>query len=415
MKRTTIILLNLRFSDFYSDELFRRVKEVHQVRFVAVLDQHFKDRIGNHVLPYLDKIYSLNAESKDGFLAEFNFNQLCEIVENEMDQTDEVKIICTDEFNLLHAGHLRKKYNLSGNTDLDMIAFRDKVKMKDILKDAGVRVPRFQFLKAEDSFVGLSNAIGLPFVIKPIDSCGSFGVYIIKNEADYLKFYNESENATTKFEVEEYIEGNLYHVDSCMQNNKITFISANEYSCPNHDYTKGKSLGSIPLDERSDLAQSLTGFARRALIALGSKNLINHMEIFVTNDNELVFLEVSARPPGGMINFIYPINHSINLMDMDFFMQSDLTVELPKNEKKENAFWVMFPLMSGKINKFNTPSVKSRYELTSFRKVGDIVLPEECNSIVGKMAHAVFYHKDKNILRQDFEYMRTFNLVEMAE
>src|SRR3990167_10052520 len=112
---------------------------------------------------------------------------------------------------------------------------------------------------------------------------------------------------------------------------------------------------------------------------MGSKSLINHMEIFVTNNQELVFLEVSARPPGGILNFVYQINFSINLMDLDFFMQTGLKIELPKTKKVENAFCVLFPLLPGKIKNFKSPEVKSHVDITYFRQPGDTILEEECN------------------------------------
>lgn len=410
--KKTIILLNLRFSEFYSTELFKRIKEKYEVRLVAILDQHFKERINNHILPYLDKTYLLESQSKDGFLAEFDFDSLSEIVEKETRYGNDIKIVCTDEFNLLQAGRLRRKFNLTGHTDLDMMVFRDKTKMKAVLQKAGIRVPRYKMLQSEDNFQSLSDALGLPFVIKPTDSCGSFGVYIIQTESDYFLMLDKIKNSTAHFEAEEYIDGKLFHVDSCTQNNKITFICANEYSCPNNHYTKGHPLGSIPITQ-VELENSLIQFARQVLAKLKSNNLVNHMEIFVTEKNELVFLEISARPPGGLVNWVHQINFSINLMDLDFFMQTELFVELPKQKKGENAFWMNFPLLPGKIKQFLEPVVKSRYDITYFREVGATICSDECNSIVGKMAHGIFYHSDKYKLRQDFEYIKLFHLAEM--
>lgn len=411
--KKTIILLNLRFSDFYSEELFKHIKKEYPIRLVAIIDQHFKDRIGQHILPYLDHIYHVEAPAKNGFLAEFDFNRLCQIVESEIALSKAIKIVCTDEFNLLHAGLLRRKYHLEGNTDLEMIPFRDKTQMKHVLQNAGIRVPKFKLLQLEDDFENLVKKVGLPFVVKPVDSCGSFGVYVVYHLSDYLQIKDELKKLTAQFEVEEYIEGKLYHVDSCIQNNELTFICANEYTYPNHDYTKGKVLGSIPLKSSCHIRNSLIDFSKRALKILGANNMINHMEIFITSNQELVFLEVSARPPGAMINLAHQINFSINLMDIDFCMQTGLTINIPKPKKDEHAFWMLFPLLPGKIKKFRTPTIKSRIEITYFRELGTTISSSECNSIVGKMAHAMIYHQDENVLRNDFEYMRIFSLAEM--
>ena len=52
----TIIFINLRFAHFYSKELIKQIKREKRVRFVAIVDQQFKDNIPTHIaLP--DEIY----------------------------------------------------------------------------------------------------------------------------------------------------------------------------------------------------------------------------------------------------------------------------------------------------------------------------------------------------------------------
>jgi hypothetical protein len=47
--KKTIVLLNLRFSNFYSQTLFERVKADKKVRLVVIVDLQFKDNIGSHM------------------------------------------------------------------------------------------------------------------------------------------------------------------------------------------------------------------------------------------------------------------------------------------------------------------------------------------------------------------------------
>lgn len=407
----TIIFLNLRFSDFYSKDLLRRVKEREMVRFVAVIDQQFKDKIGAHIEPYLDQIIYLPSKSKNGFLAEFFYDDLFHLIKSEMRHAKNVNIVCSDEFNLLNAGRLRRELNIKGHTDENLVLYRDKTKMKERLEKEGIRVPKFQTLNQSDTFEQLVYKVNLPFVIKPVDSCGSHGVSIVKDTAQFDEL--KESVGFRGFEVEEYIEGKLYHVDSCIRNNDITFICASEYTYPNHDYTKGKALGSIPLDKEDHLSIRLIDFAKNCLAVLKTNNMVNHMELFHTKDNEIIFLEVSGRPPGALVNLTHQLNFGFNLMDEDFYMQANINMQTPASHNNENVFFALFPLLPGKVIKLNSPQVKSRVDIKWHVAIGDVIDVKDCTNIVGKSAHAVFYNTDKKVLRDDFEIIKQHKAIEV--
>jgi len=192
----------------------------------------------------------------------------------------------------------------------------------------------------------------------------------------------------------------------CTRDNITQFICANEYTCPNYDYTNGSVLGSITLDDNNPLSARLIQFAKKSLKILGVKNLINHMELFLTKDNEIVFLEVSARPPGGLVNLMHKTNFGINLVDEDFFMQTGVDIEIAKLPSSDYAFWALFPLRPGKVSQLHQPIVCSRFDIQWFVNSGSVIEEQDCKNIVGKAAHAVFYNTDKNALRQDFERIK---------
>lgn len=411
--KKTIIFLNLRFSDFYSKELFKRIKEKNQYRLIAIIDQQFKDKIGAHIATYLDKIIYLPSYSKNGFLAEFYYDDLRYVIEDEIKISENIKIVCSDEFNLLNAGKLRREMHISGHTDQNLLPYRNKEKMKQLLLKGGVRVPKFKLFNQSDSFEDLANEIGLPFVIKPVDSCGSHGVYIIRHEDEFNQLKTIMNWNFESLEVEEFIEGKLYHVDVCIRENKIKFICANEYTCPNYQYTKGHALGSIPLDENDSLSIRLIDFAKKCLTILKTNNMVNHIELFHTQNDEIVFLEVSGRPPGALLNLTHHINFGFNLMDEDFFMQSDINMKMKYLRSEQNAFFVLFPLIPGKIVKLNHPKVQSQVDIKWHVEVGDVIDSKDCNNIVAKSASAIFYHSDIKILRADFEFIKKHKAIEV--
>lgn len=405
----TILFLNLRFADFFSPELLKEIQ--NNIRIVVILDQQFEDKIPPHVEYFLHKKYSLRSNPKLGFLGEFDFYSLKEIVENELKITNELRIVCSDEFNLLNAARLREEFNLLGHKKKDILQFRDKVKMKELLRAQSLRVPRFKHLTDKDTFNTLSREIGLPFVIKPTDSCGSHGVFIIHEEKDFKHF--EKNTLPHNFEVEEYIEGELFHVDALIKNQEIKFLCANRYTYPNFEYTLGKPLGSIPLDSNNEISKRLLIFAKSVLRALNANNLISHIELFVTKNDEIIFLEASARPPGGFLNLTHRINFGINLMDEDFMLQTGIELKLNNEIPREKAFFVLFPLMPGKIKTLNNPQVKSRYDINWCVKEGDFIDKSQCTNVVSKAAHAIFYNSNFDDLNDDFEKIKYHQALEV--
>lgn len=412
--KKTIIFVNLRFAHFYSKELVRQIKRTKNVRFVAIIDQQFKNNIPEHIAPYLDQVYLLSAKTKDGFLAEFDLCALRQILCQEKQLNADIRLVCLDEFNLINTGQLRREFFIPGNTDEELLPYRDKIKMKTILRSSNIRVPKFKSFSLNDNFADLIKEFDLPFVLKPIDSCGSHGVTMITNQENFDHFKAGFSQYEDAYEVEEYIDGDLYHVDSYTQHGEIKFICANEYTCPNFQYTNGQPLGSIPVDGASELSQKLIEFAKQCLCALGGKNLINHMEIFVNRKNEFIFLEVSARPPGALINLTHRINFGINLTDEDFFMQTGEYLQIKHEKNQEQAFWVLFPLRPGRVAERYAPRVQSRMDLTWFVDRGHYITQEACKNVVGKSAQAIFYSRDYACLRNDFESLKQHKILEMS-
>src|SRR5690606_7164202 len=126
------------------------------------------------------------------------------------------------------------------------------------------------------------------------------------------------------FIAEEYIDGVLYHIDTCVSQGKTTFMQICQYSCPNAELLQGKVLGSLPLLESNEVYKKLRQFAQQVLDCLKIDNMVNHMEVFIAND-EVCFLEIAARPPGGLISKMHEMNTGVNLVDQAFLLQAGFT------------------------------------------------------------------------------------------
>lgn len=86
----------------------------------------------------------------------------------------------------------------------------DKDVMKRLLRDAGIPIGKFLALRSHEalpSFAGITEALGLPFFVKPANMGSSVGVSKIHNEVEYQIGLAKAFLYDTKIILEEYIRG----------------------------------------------------------------------------------------------------------------------------------------------------------------------------------------------------------------
>ena len=144
--------------------------------------------------------------------------------------------------------------------------------MKKILAKHNIRVPKntnFNFDKAinnpVDYFRELSNQLGEIFVMKPRSHASSFGVFIIKNLAEFKFITNKVSGFSILYEAEEYIEGILFHCDSLLNHGEVKFIEACQTSYPQLEFISGKNILSLALKSGDPLRRNIIDFTKKCL------------------------------------------------------------------------------------------------------------------------------------------------------
>ncbi|MDH3404852.1 MAG: ATP-grasp domain-containing protein, partial [Acidobacteriota bacterium] len=82
------------------------------------------------------------------------------------------------------AARLREGLGLPGMTVGQAVTFRDKERMKQVLEQAGVRVPRHSRESTARGCLEAAERIGYPLVVKPIAGAGSADTYKVANRAE---------------------------------------------------------------------------------------------------------------------------------------------------------------------------------------------------------------------------------------
>lgn len=100
-----------------------------------------------------------------------------------------------------------------------------------------------------------------------------------------------------------FISGDVFHVDSLVNNTKVIFAGANKYGRPPMDVAhKGGAYISHTIPHRADDEKKLFQSNQKLLKTLGLKTGAAHAEFIKSAaDGEFYFLEVAARVGGAYI------------------------------------------------------------------------------------------------------------------
>lgn len=225
-----------------------------------------------------------------------------------------------EESSIEFVADLRQALGLAGVHAEEAKLHRDKVVMKTRLRAAGLRVP--EWVEATDTEAALVLAGSADQVVmKPRDGQGSRQVVFLRGKDAVAEALQRCRNPE-KFEVEEYIDGCLYHTNSIVIDGQLRFTAIAQYvpGMGNIDYTRGSPFVCL-MEPEGELHARLLEFSSKAIAALGLRNGVTHMELFHSTNDEIVFCETAIRPGGGgivhMIEAQYGINMSLAALMVD--------------------------------------------------------------------------------------------------
>ncbi|WP_315707629.1 ATP-grasp domain-containing protein [Brenneria uluponensis] len=142
----------------------------------------------------------------------------------------------------------------------------------------------------------------------------------------------------TGYEVEEYIEGDIYHVDAILANGSMPYFKVSKYLNTCLDFRNGQPLGSVTVDNPEFIATAQI-FTQEVCTRLNLENQAIHLELIECH-GELVFLEIGGRVGGGEIPFITLRSEGIDLYAL--WTQAALGIAISPVKTRITGF-VMMP------------------------------------------------------------------------
>ena len=212
---------------------------------------------------------------------------------------------------------------------------KNKDLTRTFLKENGFNVPKFFSTNDIDEARKFAKEMQCPFVIKPIDSCGSRGFSKIEDESKIEEaIYKAFENSKKKQIIfEEYIErkGYFLEVECYVSDGRIVYF---EPMYQHRDELAPYSpIGdSLPIDRCSidgknalfspskDAFEEVRNELQRILDLLEMKFGIFNVEFIYDKSNKLYFMEIGPRAGG---NLISEANYYSTGFDMRLALVSD--------------------------------------------------------------------------------------------
>ncbi|MFJ6392825.1 acetyl-CoA carboxylase biotin carboxylase subunit family protein [Streptomyces sp. NPDC091972] len=236
---------------------------------------------------------------------------------------------------VLLAAELRSQYGLVGMDVETATLFRDKTSMKERVRSVhAAPVPEFSNLDSYEVLDKIDWNSGRK-VIKSRLGLGANGVQVVDTLDAARKACSGLDLQNDHYEIEDFIDGDIYHCDAVMQDGKVRFESVGRYLANPAAYEEGGFFGTALVTE-GQLRERIVSLNEEVLKALGMRDGVTHLELFHTPDDTLVFCEVAGRPAGGGIPAVIEAQHGINIAEISLRLQAGLKVELPPRDPGGN-------------------------------------------------------------------------------
>jgi biotin carboxylase len=224
------------------------------------------------------------------------------------------RIIPLDDFDLEKASALREHLRIPGMGETTTRYFRDKLAMRVKAEDEGLPVPAFVHVLNDDRMRDFCRRVPPPWFLKPRHQAGAIGIRKINGEDELWAVTEALGDERSHFLLEEYVAGDVCHVDSIVYERDVLAAIPSQYGTPPFDVSHGGGVFTTRLMDRgTDEAKALVDLNRRLLTSLGLVRGVSHSEYIRGREGRLVFLETSARVGGAHIAELIEAATGMNL------------------------------------------------------------------------------------------------------
>jgi biotin carboxylase len=224
------------------------------------------------------------------------------------------RIVPLDEYDQETAALVREHLRNPGMGDTTARYFRDKLAMRVKARSAGILVPDFVHVLNYDRLREFMARVPPPWVLKPRSEAASMGIKKLGASDELWPLLDALGDRQSFYVLEQYLPGDIYHVDSIVFERNVLFSVAHKYGHPPMDVSLGGIFTTQKIARQSADAQALESLNREVVNALGLVRGVTHTEFIKSRANGLFyFLETAARVGGANIAEAIEASTGLNL------------------------------------------------------------------------------------------------------
>jgi len=224
------------------------------------------------------------------------------------------RIVALDDFDVEKAGALREHLRMPGMGESQTRFFRDKLAMRDRASRAGLPVPPFVHLLNDERVREFTGRVPAPWILKPRLMAGTIGIKKLTSADELWSAADSLGDQRSFYLVEQFVPGDIYHVDSIVWEGEVVRATASRYGLPPFTVSHGGGVFTSRLIERgSPDDRALEALNADVLTAFELQHGVSHTEYIRAHDGRWLFLETSARVGGAHIAELIEMATGANL------------------------------------------------------------------------------------------------------
>src|SRR6202043_717636 len=225
------------------------------------------------------------------------------------------RIVALDEYDMETAATLREHLRIPGMGLTTMRYFRDKLAMRGRAKESGIDVPEFVHVLNHDSLKHFMAHVKPPWLLKPRSQASGIGMTKIQHADDIWPLLDRLDDQQSFYLLEQFVPGDMFHVDSVVSERKAVFAEAHAYGSPPLDVShQGGIFTTRTLPRTSAESKALHKINREVIEALGLVRGVPRAEFLRAHDGgKFYFIEIAARVGGAHISDAVEAATGINL------------------------------------------------------------------------------------------------------
>ncbi len=154
-----------------------------------------------------------------------------------------------------------------------------------------------------------------PWLLKPRSEASALGIRKIEEPEQLWRALDELGDRQSHFLLEQFVPGDIFHVDSIVSEGKVVFAVAHQYGRPPMQVMhEGGVFTTRTVERGSRDWEELIALNARLAPALGMVRGVTHAEyIRAQADGRFYFLEIAARVGGAFIADLVEASTGVNL------------------------------------------------------------------------------------------------------